>query len=161
VRGGALPAALLCASVGLAIAFAPRRAWIPSIAILTATAIVAGTVVFGVSGLESVFFGCWMSVAASAATVHIPRGLRARGALVLSLNGGLWSGGVIAAAGSHADLLEALPCVLVLLPAAWIVRSDALIVVKVISSWLIAIAMLAATLALLPVTPGYMPDHLE
>jgi hypothetical protein len=51
--------------------------------------------------------------------------------------------------------------VLVLLPAAWIVRSGAPIVLKVISSWLIAIAMLAATLAWLPVTPGYMPDHLE
>lgn len=161
MRGGALPTALLCASVGLAIAIAPRRAWIPSIAILTATAIVAGAAVVGVSGLESVFFGCWMSVAASAAAVHMTRGLGARGALVLSLNGGLWSGGVIAAAGSRPDLLEALPCVLVLLPAAWSVRSGAPIVVKVISSWLIAIAILEATLALLPVTPGYMPDHLE
>jgi hypothetical protein len=145
----------------LAIALAPRRAWIPSIAILTATAIITGTVVFSVSGLESVFFCCWMSVAASAAAVHMPRGLGSRGVLVLSLNGGFWSGGVIAAAGSRLDLLEALPCVLVLLPAAWIVRSGAAIVIEVISSWLMAIAMLTATLALLPVTPGYMPDHLE
>jgi hypothetical protein len=32
---------------------------------------------------------------------------------------------------------------------------------KVVSSWLIAVALLAATLQVLPVTPGYLPDHLE
>jgi hypothetical protein len=29
------------------------------------------------------------------------------------------------------------------------------------ASWLIAIAALAAALPLLPVTPGYLPDHLD
>jgi hypothetical protein len=161
MRGGALPAALLCGAVGLAIAFAPRRAWLPSVVILTATVFIAGTVPFGAGGLETVFLGCWTSVAASAVTVHLPCGLDSRGALALSLNGGFWSGAVIAVAGSSPDLFKALPCVLVSFPAAWIVRSGAPIVVKVISSWLIAIAVLSATLALLPVTPGYLPDHLE
>ena len=32
---------------------------------------------------------------------------------------------------------------------------------KVVSSWLIAVALLAVTLQLIPVTPGYLPDHLE
>jgi len=31
----------------------------------------------------------------------------------------------------------------------------------VMSSWVIAVAVLALTLQLLPVTPGYLPDHLE
>lgn len=31
----------------------------------------------------------------------------------------------------------------------------------VVASWLVAIAALNLTLALLPVTPGYLPDHLE
>ena len=35
------------------------------------------------------------------------------------------------------------------------------LVLKVIASWLIAIAVLAALLHILPVTPGYLPDHLE
>jgi len=30
-----------------------------------------------------------------------------------------------------------------------------------VSSWIIAIAVLAGTLQLLAVTPGYLPDHLE
>lgn len=32
---------------------------------------------------------------------------------------------------------------------------------KVVASWLIAIAVLVTSLSFLPVTPGYQPDHLE
>jgi len=35
------------------------------------------------------------------------------------------------------------------------------IAIGVIASWLLAITVLEATLHFLPVTPGYMPDHLE
>jgi hypothetical protein len=81
--------------------------------------------------------------------------------LALALNGGFWAGAVIALAGSPFDLLQSLPAVIVFLPAAWMASLQWPIVVKVASSWLIAIAVLAATLQLLPVTPGYIPDHLE
>jgi hypothetical protein len=32
---------------------------------------------------------------------------------------------------------------------------------KVVAGWLLAVAALNATLAVLPVTPGYLPDHME
>ena len=111
--------------------------------------------------LNWVFLGCWLSVAASAATVHLLGGLQPRWAFAASLNAGLWSGAVIALGGSRLDLLKALPCVLVLFPAALVIGLRATIAVKVVASWLIAIAVLAATLRCLPVTPGYMPDHLD
>jgi hypothetical protein len=114
-----------------------------------------------VQWLEGVFLGCWFSVAASAATVHLPSGLSARGAFALSLNAGFWSGAVVALAGSGLDLLKALLCVLVLLPAALLIRWHAPIAIKVVTSWLIAVAVLAATLQFLPVTPGYLPDHMD
>jgi hypothetical protein len=50
---------------------------------------------------------------------------------------------------------------LVAVPASWTVRRHDSIPVKVVSSWVIAIAVLAITLQLLPVTPGYLPDHME
>jgi len=161
LRGGALPPALLCAALGLALAFAPRRAWGPSLVVLAGTATSVAVAPVPPSWLEAIFLGCWMSVAASAATVHLRNALSPRWAFALSLNAGFWSGAVVAIAGSRLDLLKALPCVLVLLPAAWIVGRRAPIVVKVVSSWLIAVAVLAATLQFLPVTPGYMPDHLD
>lgn len=47
------------------------------------------------------------------------------------------------------------------LPAAWIVDRRVLIALRMVASWLIAVAMLGALLQFLPVTPGYMPDHME
>jgi hypothetical protein len=111
--------------------------------------------------LDWVFLGCWLSVAASAATVHLRGELRPRWAFAASLNAGFWSGAVIALGGSRLDLLKALPCVLVLFPAALVIALRATIAVKVVASWLIAMAVLAATLQFLPVTPGYLPDHLD
>jgi hypothetical protein len=81
--------------------------------------------------------------------------------LAASLNAGFWAGAVIALSGSRLDLLKALPCVLVLLPAASGLRLRATIAAKTVASWLIAMAVLAAALQFLPVTPGYLPDHLD
>jgi hypothetical protein len=35
------------------------------------------------------------------------------------------------------------------------------LMLKVVSSWFLAIATLLAILQCLPVTPGYLPDHVE
>jgi hypothetical protein len=161
LRGGALPPALLCIALGLALAFASRRTWVLSLVATAMTAIALANATVSPGWLEGVFLGCWVSVAATAATVHLPRGLGPWGSLALALNAGFWSGAVVALAGSSLDLLKALLCVLVLLPAALVVAWRTPIVVKVVSSWLIAVAVLAATLQFLPVLPGYMPDHLE
>lgn len=162
MRGSALAAALLCGAFGLAVGFAPRRAWTPSLVALTASAtLLPMATTIPREWAEGVFLGCWTSVAATAMTAYLPRAIGFPQALVLSLNAGFWCGAVIALAGSRSDLLNALPCVLVLLPAAWMIRHRAAIVVKVVSSWLIAVSVLTATLQFLPVTPGYLPDHIE
>ena len=109
---------------------------------------------------DGVFLACWTSVVVTAATVHLRHTLGPLGTFVLSLNAGCWSGAVIAIAGTWPDLLKALPCVLVVFPAAWTAHRGATVVVKVLSSWLIAVALLAVTVQLLPVTPGYLPDHI-
>jgi hypothetical protein len=148
-------------ALGLALAFAPRRVWSLSLMTLTGTATSLAIAPVPRGWLDWVFLGCWLSVAVSAATVHLPGGLRPQWALAASLNAGFWSGAVIALSGSRLDLLKALPCVLVLFPAASGFGLRATIVAKVVASWLIAMAVLAATLQFLPVTPGYMPDHLD
>jgi len=161
LRGGALPPALLCASVGLALAFAPRRAWLPSLVTVTLTTVVFAALPIPANWLEGVFLGCWASVAATAAMVHLPRDMAVSGAVGLSFNAGLWSGAEVALAGSRLDIAKALVCVLMLVPAAFVVDWRAPIIVKVVASWLLAVALLAATLQVLPVTPGYLPDHMD
>ena len=161
MRGGALPPALLCAALGLALAFVRQCAWGPSVVALAVMATAIALAPVPRVWIEGVFLGCWMSVAASAATVYLPRRLSPPGAFALSLNDGFWSGAVIALTGSGRDLPKALPCVLILLPAALIVGWRAPIIIKVAANWLIAVAILAATLQLLRVTPGYLPDHMD
>jgi len=161
VRGGALPPVLLCVALGLALAFAePRRALIGLVALAVSITTMA-FIPIPASWADAVFLGCWASMIVNAASVHSPRGLGPRAALALSLNAGLWAGAVIALSPSKMDLAKALPWSLCALPAAWANRRGNGIVLKVVSSWLIAVALLAVTLEFLPVTPGYLPDHMD
>ena len=161
MRGGVLPAALLCTGLGLALGFSPRRIWLLSTATLVTSAVVIALTTVPLSWVEGVFLGCWISIAATAAAVHVPKGLSTPAAVALSVNAGIWVGAVTALSGPKLNLVKTLPCVLALLPAAFIIGRRAPIVVKVVASWLVAVAVLAGTLQLLPVTPGYLPDHLE
>jgi hypothetical protein len=161
MRGGVVPPALLFVALGLALAFAPRSAWAPSLLALFASLAAFTFLPVPQVWLEGVFLGCWISVIATAASVHLSRGISPHAALALSLNSGVWASAVTCLSGSRLDLVKALPCVLIFLPASWVVGRHAAIAVKVVSSWVIAVAVLAATLQLLPVTPGYLPDHME
>ena len=161
MRGGIVPPALLFLALGLALALTPRRALGPSLLALLVTLGAGALVRVPQTWLEGAFFACWVSVIVTAASVHIGRGLKARAAVALSINAAVWASAVVSLSGTRLDLLKALPCVLVFLPASWVVRRYASIPVKVASSWVIAVAILAAMLQLLPVTPGYLPDHME
>jgi len=161
MNGGVLPAALLCAALGLGLASAERRTELPRFAVLAVTACATALAPIPVTWSHAVFLGCWTSIMASAAIVHEPRALKDNAALALTLNAAVWTGAVMALAPSKVDLLEALPLALCAWPAAWARRRGQAIVLKVLASWLMAVAMLGATLQLLPVTPGDLPDHME
>lgn len=161
MRGGALPPALLCAALGLGLASAERRAVVLGVAVLVVTGCAFALAHVPGTWSDAAFLGCWTSIIASAAMVHCPWALGYKAAVALSLNAGVWTGAVIALAPSKGDLLEALPWALCAWPAGWARRRGQAIVLKVFASWLIAVAMLAATLQFLPVTPGYLPDHLD
>lgn len=160
MRGGALPPALLSAALGLALAYAPPRARAAGVAVLWIAAPVVALVTLAPHWEEAVFLTCWAGVIIAAASVHLPRGLSPRMALTLALFIAMLAGAVSAVAGSLPTLLVALPWVLVTIPAAWLIAHGRGIGVKIVSSWLIAIALLSAALPLTP-TPGYAPDHLE
>lgn len=161
MRGAALPAALLCAALGLLLAFASWRAILCGLALLVTTSVIAAHFI-PVDGrmIELAFIGCWISMIVIAAGVHLPWQAPLWLTVAAAVDAGFWSGAVIAGEGARLDLARALPCVLIVIPARWIVGRGWQIGVKVVSSWLIAVALLAA---LLPtaVTPGYVPDHMD
>ena len=160
MRGGALPPALLSAALGLALAYAPPRARAAGVAVLWVAAPLVALVTLAPRWEEAVFLACWAGVILAAASVHLPRRLSPPMALTLALVIAVLAGSVSAVAGSLPTLLVALPWVLVTIPAAWLIAHGRGIGVKIVSSWLIAIALLSAALPLTP-TPGYAPDHLE
>jgi len=41
------------------------------------------------------------------------------------------------------------------------VRAGMPVILGIVLSWLVAVALLTAALHWLPVTPGFMPDHIE
>lgn len=156
-----MPPALLAVSLGLALAFAPRRTLMFTLPTFVVVAALASLWRPPAAWTDAIFLGCWISVAACAVAVHLPAPLGTRGALLLSALAGFWAGAVVAAAGSATDLVKALPGVLICAPALWLVTQRRQVVVKVGAGWLVAVAVLAASIPLTTKTPGYAADHME
>ncbi len=165
VRDGTLTCTLICVALGVVLGpTASRiRAW--GLVAFGLSASLTNLVLAGMSirsgWADVVFLNSWVSVLGCAASVYLRRPIGIFAALVLSINGGLWCGAVSSLTGSTLGVLKALPAVAVLWPVGWATRYRNALAVKVVAGWLAAVAVLAATLQFLPVTPGYVPDHLE
>lgn len=160
MRGGVVPPALFFAALACALAFAPKGSRWPALLAALVAAFAASQLPLPTRWVEAIFLGLWTSTVITAAIVHFPRRLAGRTPLALAINGGLWAGATIAIAGTTLDLAKAAPWLALVLPGAWLVATRRGVAVKVVSSWLIAIALLAAVLPIVP-TPGYAPDHME
>lgn len=160
MRGGSLPPALLCLALGLLLAYVPRKWILPSIATLAFVSAFVVLVGFPAELEELVFAVCWASVVGTALLLHWPSPIPMPVVLGLSANAGLWSGAVIALSGTPLDLAVALPVVLVCIPAGLLLKTPLRLGIKIIGSWLVAVALLMAAVPLIE-TPGYAPDHYE
>ncbi|QUD89805.1 hypothetical protein [Phenylobacterium montanum] len=160
MRGGPLPPALLCAAIGLALGYAPWRTGLLACLVVTAVSAAVSILSLPQAWTDLIFAGCWISVALSAACVHLPHRIGLPGAVLLAVNGGVWAGMVAKAGGDGPTLMIALPLLLLCLPSHWLAVSGRGVAVKVAASWLIAIAGLELMVGLTP-TPGYKPDHMD
>lgn len=165
MRGTVLPVTLLCAALGLALGSTAIRVWIVGVVVLIGAASVAFLVLANAAieqaWADGVYLACWITIAGTASSVYLTRPVGIIAAVVLALNAGVYCGAVSALTGSPHALPEGFLGLAVLLPAGWAAQRSALLPLKVASSWLVAIAALAAILQFLPVTPGYLPDHVE
>lgn len=160
MRGGFLPPAILIAALGLALAFLPLRRALVAAGLMAIVALAAWSSVPSGRFVEPIFVGCWLSVIATAGLVHRPLKLPPALFFAAAANVGLWAGLVTSVAGKARDLSIALPCVLLFFAGRPIVLRGWGIGVKVVASWLTAVAILATMVSLTP-TPGYKQDHME
>lgn len=160
MRGGFLPPAILCCAIGLVLAFLGWRKALLGAGLLAAVAITVFLIGPDAAWIEIIFLGCWLSVIGSALLLVRHARLNHNLVFAAALNAGLWVGAVSSVAGDANALRISLPIVLVSLPGSAIVARGWEISVKVLASWLTAVAILATMLSLTP-TPGYVPDHME
>ncbi len=160
MRGAAVAAGLLLAVLAFALAFMPRR-------VAATSAIVAVMVAIGASAIsgtdvEIAFAGCWIGLIATALFVYWPRLVRDSAGTagpLLATNAGLWAGLVVSTEATTTTLVMVLPVLLLIIPAAWANARGWTIAPRVVTSWLLAVALLVGAIPHLVVHPGYEPDH--
>nr|WP_294814147.1 hypothetical protein [uncultured Sphingomonas sp.] len=152
-----LPAMLLCVSSGLMIGLG--KAWVPSVSVAAVAAAASGAIRWSAEiPAEGAFAAAWIAIIASAAVIL----LGGRISRVLTLPMAVATGAVMGLLGPDWRIpivFAALPIVVTV--ARFVVARHWALAIKVIAGWLLAIATLNASLSMLPVTPGYLPDHLE
>ena len=160
MNAGFLPLALLCAALGLALAKTPTRIAILAVAVLVVTSLLSFAVIPAVNWQIPAILGLWMSAAITAGLAYLPRGIAGGWSLLASINAGIWTGVVAHSAGGGGGMASAWPFALLFLPTAWLFERQLGVAVKIAASWIVAVSILAAMVAISPV-PGYAPDHME
>jgi len=150
---------LLSATIGLMLAFVPIRRATLALVAFAAAALAAFSVPIGLSPSVN-FTGLWLSMIAAAILVYLPVARWSVAALPMCLNAGFWLGACAALSGNRTALVIGFLPALIAIPARWLTQRKFDIAIKVIASWMIAIASLSLFVSMIP-TPGYKPDHME
>ncbi len=160
MRGGALPAAMVIAALALTLGFVSRRTAALALGAATVAALLASQMTVPDNWVEAAFLLCWVSIGLISLFVYWPRRVHDGIVVGLGLLAGFATGSVIAAEGTPTDLLRILPAALIVVPASIAVSRGYAIAPRVLASWLVAVALLAAIIPHVVVHPGYVPDHM-
>lgn len=160
MNGGLLPFLLMGTAVALALTYVPPRLALPGIAGFAMGGLLLMLAPFPQSASSAIFVGFWLSTIAAAALVLVPSAIKPQFAIGAAINGGLWAGAFTSVTGMRASLAIAMSLTFFFVPGRWFRCGKREIVLKVLSSWLIAVSALAMSVSLVA-TPGYEPDHME
>ncbi len=160
--GGPVAAGLLLAVVAFALAFVASRIAFGAIVVCAASC-VATILAVRMPAPGWVFAGCWSSLIVTALLVYFPQPLQRWPwlALLLAGNGGIWAALVVAVEGAARDALPILLTLAVIGPASLCLARGWVLAVRVVTSWLLAVALLVGAIPILVVHPGYVADHKE
>lgn len=159
MNGGIAPFLLIAVTMALMLGLVPGRL------ALSGAAAFGSAALLGFMGptllpLTIVFAGLFGSLIVIAILTYIPAARWRHLVIPMSINAGLWLGACAAMTSTSGGLAIGLLPLLLYFLVDWIAQRKFLILIKVVASWMIAIASLSLFVSLVP-TPGYKPDHME
>lgn len=160
MRDGALPAIALFLALGMMLAYAADRTWLAAAIAALLAAVGASAVVLPLEWQAYVVIACWSGTLLCAIAIYAARPIPRSAAILTAVFAGLATGALTGETGRPGVLALALPCLLVRFPAVWLVRQRRAVVLKVLTSWIVAVAILSTGLTVAAgVNAG--ADHLE
>ena len=162
MRDMLVPAAMLSATLGLALGLASKRS-IGGVcaAIMLAAALSAGLTSLRPLQPDRLVTLILIEIMMVSIAVFVPRlfgfTILCAASIVVGVTVGL---AVSTAQPSGFEYAVALP-VLLFIPAWWAVRRGFAVAARIVMSWILAATLLAAVLPHIVAHPGYVPDHRE
>lgn len=160
MNGGIVPSLLLYATLGFLLSFTTQRIAWTGFAGVAVTAWISSLVTLPASLATFIFIGVWVSIILTAGLTYLPMAVARRWAIPLATVVGMLGGALTSLTDRKGDLMLALPASLLFIPGRLIVARGYGLGIKIVASWMIAIALLSTFVSLTP-TPGYEPDHME
>lgn len=160
MTGTAVAAGLLLAVLACALAFLPFRTAVAGAVIAAAATVVAAWTIKPVEE-DIALIMCWVSLAIAAFCVFWPRYAQQRivPVLLFCAMAGSWAGLVLGRPDGVGQAAVVATTLLLTFPAAICVKRGWVIAPRILTSWLLAVALLAGTIPHLVDHPGYVPDH--
>lgn len=157
MNGGLVPLFLLGGTLALMLAFVPLRTTMVGLLAFAASGLCSFFVPLSLPQ-NALFIGFWLSLVLTTLAVYFPARRWAVAVIPLALNAGFWMGIYAGLTNNLVGLALGSAAALAAIPAKWLIAHHFDIIIKVVASWLIAIASLSMFVSLMP-TPGYKPDH--
>ena len=156
-----LPSTLVMATLGIMLGFANARDRWTGVVIAVSIYIASAFVPTWRVGSVVVITACWVTIAAISVFVYLPRLQTHALVYTASAVAGLAAG--IAQMPNGGGLGHVLPALgmLSIAPTLIAIRAGLAIAPRVVTSWILAVSLLAAILPFAVSHPGYVADHRE
>lgn len=159
MNGGIVPLLLLGFTIGLMLVRTPMRPALLALAGFAVAALATFLLRLPIAP-GAIISGLWVVMIAAGITLFLPPRPIAITTLPLALAGGFFLGNWTLLGGDISGLMLAVALAALCLPAQSFGANRFDIVLRVVASWMIAIAALSLFVSLIA-TPGYEPDHMD
>jgi hypothetical protein len=153
-----VPAATAAAALALLLGFASTGTILAGLAAATLAGLASNALTPASVGESHAILACWAIVVLLAVVVWWPGRIANHGFVSAAMLTGLVMGAALRTTANPTVLVALIP-ILLTFPTALAVRRGHAIAPRIVAGWLVAVAILGATLPNMIAHPGYVADH--